>query len=132
MTKNTKKLLLYLVVNDTDIIYNISPTPDLIRDENQFAILEFDIDTNKRTSIKLDLISKKLDSDYIQINNITLNGIQLTDFDLFSVYQTSSGKIKKTNGWLDEVGSCIINIRSNPISQNILTYLLSTKNGQNI
>ena len=132
MTKNTKKLLLYLVVNDTDIIYNISPTPDLIRDENQFAILEFDIDTNKRTSIKLDLISKKLDSDYIQINNITLNGIQLTDFDLFSVYQTSSGKIKKTNGWLDEVGSCIINIRSNPISQNILTYLLSTKNEQNI
>ena len=132
MTKNTKKLLLYLVVNDPDMIYNISPTPDLIRDENQFVILEFNIDTNKRTRVKLDLISKKLDSDYIQINNITLNGIQLTDFDLFSIYRTSFGKIKKTNGWLDEVGSCIINIRSNPISQNILTYLLSTKNGQNI
>jgi len=127
MTKQIKKLLLYLVVSDPNIIFGVQPKPNKITSSNELKVLEFDIDINCRNKIKIDLYSKKDPTHYIQIKEIILNNTLLTDFDLYSVYKTAKGKIKKTNGWLDEEGSCIINIRSNSVIQNMFTYLLLDK-----
>jgi hypothetical protein len=131
MTKSTKKLLLYLVVSDQNIDYEIVPAPDSIFNDKEFLVAQYDIDTTVRNQIKIRLKNKQQNTHYVQINSVVLNSITLTDLNLFSTYVTENGQIKKTNGWLDEVGCCTITIRADAPTQNILTYLLS-KNETNL
>lgn len=123
-----KKLSLFLRISDPgSIVYTVSPDPKKEIHEHDYKILDFDIDVSTRTTVQINLLNKLSNQDYIQIFKVLLNDIELHDFNFYSVYKTTDGKIKKTNGWLDEPGSCKINIHTNPISQSILTYLLIPK-----
>jgi hypothetical protein len=124
MIKKTQKLSIYLKSNDVDIIYSMNPVP-----KNSDGLTHhYEIDINQPNKIKLELIKKSYDDSFLQISKIMLNDIELNHFDQFINFYVN-GKIRKTYGWLDSVGCCIIKVHTNAVSQNLLNYLLSGKNG---
>ena len=125
MIKTEKKLSIFLNLNNVDINdFVIIPMATVEKLSEQQYVFNMIINVNIKNQIIIHLNQKKHHDSYLQISKITLGNIQLNHFDSFCTYY-SNGKIKKTYGWLDEVGSCIIKIHSNAVSQNLLLYLLS-------
>jgi len=125
MIKTEKKLSIFLNLNNLDVNdFTIVPNGLLEHlSENQY-IFAININVNIRNKVEINFHNKKIDESYLQISKIMLGNIELNHLDSFCTYYVN-GKIKKTYGWMDEVGSCIINIHSNAVSQNLLLYLLS-------
>jgi len=128
MIKTEKKLSIFLKTNNSQIPFDVSPKGTIQNISDIEFLYEIDININTVTTISINLNSKINDNDYLQINKIMLNNIELNHIDSFGIYKVN-GKIKRTYGWMDEVGSYIIKVHSNAVSQNLLLFLLSKKNG---
>jgi hypothetical protein len=126
MNNQTKKFSFLIELSNTDERYEITLNNKIIevtyQNQNYY---EFDLDITKRNTIKV--IFEKLNSDsYLQIKNVAFNNTELYNLDMFSLYHAKD-KVKKTYGWMDESGTYTINVHGNPLTQNLLTYLLSKK-----
>ena len=89
------------------------------------SIYELDLDIYKRNTIQVHYQNKSPHS-HLKIKKIMFNNIELHHLDTFSTYHTN-GKVKKTYGWMDEIGTYNINIHGNPVSHQLLTFLISKK-----
>lgn len=126
MIKITKKLFIFLKTSNKDVKFNISPEGNLLEKDDNTYLYENVINLNQRNTTKVELLSKPTSEDYLQIQKIKLNDIDLNHLDCFSIYVTLNG-VKRTYGWMDEIGTYKINLHTNAVSQNLLTYLISTE-----
>lgn len=125
MIKTEKKLSIFLKLNEMLLNdFEIVPTGSLTDKSNNEFVYNITLNINLKNKITIHFLSKSKPNSYLHVTKVQLDGIDLNFFDSFCTYY-ANGKIKKTNGWLDEVGSCIINIHCNSSSQNLLLYLLA-------
>ena len=124
---NLKKCSLYLQINDPDhnIDYDIVPTPDSVTTTNNISVLDFIVDINSPTILKIVITRRDGITAHLLVDRIEVAGTRINDLNKISFMKTSQGKIKQTNGYLDDVGIFKINLHTNPISLNSLNYLLS-------
>lgn len=123
MINTEKKLYIFLKASDDEIEFDISPAGHLEKKPNNEFIYYTDFNTLKVNKINVSLLKKTTLESYLHITKVSIDNIQLNYFDSFSSYIVD-GKIKKTYGWLDEIGTCIIKVRTTAVSQNLLLYLL--------
>jgi len=127
MIKTRKKLSISLTTNDEKLKFSISPIGTLSNLDKTKFLYEIDIDINTKNIIKINFIEKTLNDSYLKIEKIVLNDILLNYIDSFSSFKTN-GKNKRTYGWMNEEGCYIIKLHANPVTQNLIAYLLSMKN----
>lgn len=126
MLKN-QKLSLYIKSADlSKITYQLSVDPDeLYSDGTEHVVAIYNIPNNKLFNFSIAV--KELDTgDHLLIEKITLDGEQLNYIDSFGTYKTAKG-IKRTNGYMDEIGEYRFKIKFNFLSQNYLNFLLNNK-----
>ena len=120
--KNNLKLFLSLKFKGEPPKFNISPSPVQLSDTKY--LLEFD--PNQIFKFSVNVIDGVVGSALI-IDQITIGQTTLNNIDSFGVYNTTNGA-RKTNGYMDTIGSYTFKIRYNPLSHNYLHFLLdSTK-----
>jgi|688.fasta_scaffold87929_3 hypothetical protein len=125
MIKTEKKLSIFLNLNKVELDdFLIAPNGIFTYLEPNQIVYTLDLNINVKNKIVVNFNEKRHLDSYLHIFKIRLGDIELNHFDSYCKYFVN-GKIKKTYGWIDEVGSCIINIHSNAVSQNLLLYLLS-------
>ena len=128
MIKTEKKLSIFLKLGNIEFLdFLISPTGSIEKISQDEYVYSIELDINVKNKVIVQLLNKPKINSYLQITKIQLGTALLNHFDSFSTY-SANGKIKKTYGWMDEVGSYTINIHGNAVSQNLLLFLLSTKN----
>lgn len=128
MTISLKKCLLLLQVNGGgDIDFNVTPTPCNTTQVDNEITYEFDVDIHSMSTIKINVTRRIGGYSHILIKSFTVDGIELL-LSKTTLYKTTPGTIKKSHNFLDEVGTMQLKIRSNPISQNYLNYLLDLTN----
>lgn len=125
MTKLEKKLSISIKSNHPDIKFDIHPIGKITHNGDQIEY-ETMIDVNRRSQISIDIISRPNNDSYLQITKISVNGLELDHYNSFMSFIVN-GQMRKTHGWLDDIGSCIINIHYNPVFQNLINFLLSNK-----
>lgn len=126
MNNHIKKLSLSIELTDNSDQYIIECNNSKIkRKPDLHSIYEFDLDVSNRNTIQVHYNNKSTHS-HLQIKKIMFNNIELHHLDLFSTYH-ANGKVKKTYGWMDEIGTYKINIHGNPVSHQFLTFLISKK-----
>jgi hypothetical protein len=123
MINTEKKLYIFLNVSDDEIEFDISPAGHLEKKSNNEFIYCTDFSNVKINKICVSLLKKTTSDSYLHITKVSVDDDQLNYFDSFSSY-IANGKIKKTYGWLDEIGTCIIKVHASAVSQNLLLYLL--------
>jgi hypothetical protein len=127
MTKITKKLSILLTTNDQNLQFSINPTGIISAIDTNKFLYEKEIVVDEKTVIQIYFGKKMLENSYLKIESIKFNNITLNYIDSFSFFSVT-GKTKKTYGWMDEEGCYTIKLHCNPITQNLISYLLSTKN----
>lgn len=105
-----------------EILVNNKSIPVTNNHENYYT---FEFDIRQKNTVKIKYIKKTFDS-YLHIKQLAFNNIELYNLDMFSTYFCNN-RTKKTHGWMDELGAYTINLHGDPVTQNLLTYLLSTK-----
>jgi hypothetical protein len=127
MNTNLKKCSIYLQVNDpnNDIDYDLDPKPDIVNTVDNQLILDYMIDLTTVTTLKIFITCRDDITSHILVKHIEIAGVKINDINKISFMQTKHGEIKRTNGYLDAVGTFKIKLHTNPISQNSLNYLLS-------
>jgi hypothetical protein len=123
MINTEKKLYIFLKASDDEIEFDISPTGHLEKNLNNEFIYCTDFNNVEVNKICVSLLKKTTSESYLHITKVSIDNVQLNYFDSFSSYIVN-GKIKKTYGWLDEIGTCIIKVHATAVSQNLLLYLL--------
>lgn len=127
MIKTRKKLSILLTTNDKDLRFSINPIGVLSTADNMQFLYERDIFVNEKNIIQIYFEKKMLKSAYLKIESIKINDTLLNHIDSFSFFKVAD-KTKKTYGWMNEKGCYTIKLHCNPITQNLISYLLSTKN----
>lgn len=81
----------------------------------------------KRTNIKVRLISNEGTQSHIQIERLSINNIDLTNMQNWSVYVDSQSTYVTTRnfGYMNQPGTYFLNIKQSPIAQNYINYFLS-------
>lgn len=126
MTNHVKKFSLLIQLSHVHDQYSVELNGETVLvTNNNDNLYEFDLDITRQNIIKVKYISKQ-DNSHLVIKKVAFNEVELHNLDMFSIYHTDN-KIKKTYGWMDELGVYQIKIHGNPITQNLMTYLLSKK-----
>jgi len=113
------KLFLSLRFNTNAPSVSLIPLPDKILDNHY----EYDIDSSQLFKFSLSITNLVEPNSAVIIDKISINDIQLNHLDSFGLYRTSNG-IKKTYGYMDEIGTYTFKIRYNPLVHNYLNYLI--------
>jgi|LakMenEpi03Aug12_release.lakeMendotaPanAssembly.Ray.scaffolds.fasta_scaffold971337_2 hypothetical protein len=126
MNNQIKKFSFSVELNNLCDRYVITVNEQLIPVTNEaINYYELDLDITKRNIIKVTYLEKNKDS-FLHIKQLEFNKIPLYNLDIFSTYRVKN-TVKKTYGWMDELGTYTINLHSNAVTQNLLTFLLSKK-----
>ena len=116
--KNMEVKIIFEVTDPGDIKYNISPRP--IFENNTSCI--FHIMPNTPLDIYFSIVERKGYNSNITIKKIFYEDHELPDLDNFCTL-FKDNRSYKTHGYIDG-GKYRIRIRSNPISQQFIEYLL--------
>lgn len=115
------KLFLSLKFKNTVPKFNITPAPVQLSDT------EYEFTLNAKEIFKFSVTVEDIEiQSALIIDKIKANDVDFYHLDSFGVYKTSKG-VKKTYGYMDEIGSYNFKIRFNPISHHYLFFLLNSK-----
>ena len=108
-----------------DVRYSVYPSNFTSHTENNdLTVYTFVVDLSVTNLIKF-IITDVSNHAHLRVEKILVNDTEIIHMDSISYLRTQSGEIRKTYGYIDEVGEFVIKIHTNAVSLNYLTYLLS-------
>ena len=113
------KLSLYLKFKEDIPQFELSPGYTKI-DDNTYS---YEVNPTQVFDLSVTVNQLKNGSALI-IDKIIMQGTELNHLDSFGVYRTKQG-IKKTYGYMDELGTYRFKIRYNALSHNYINFLLN-------
>lgn len=116
-----KRIPLSLFIKSDVTDFAIDPLPSATAGQSEYR---FDIDSDQIFTLTVS-VHKLNPGNAVIIEKILVNGIELNHMDSFGLYTTQTG-IKKSNGYMDEVGSYKFKIRYNALIHNYLNFLVSS------